>query len=94
MQLPAMVDQRTSLISSALQGECNTACAGSDKGIGLQEILNSNAANNLGESRCADLIAPPRSVSSLFDGIAQNKAHTSIVSKGKEEGKNFTRIVY
>ena len=38
--------------------------------------------------------SPPRSVPSLFDGIAQNKAQTSIVSKGREGGKNFTRILY
>ena len=71
-----------------------TACAGAYKSIGLQAILNVNAANKLGGSRCADLIAPPKSVSSLFDGIAQNKAHTLIFSKGREGGKNFTRLVY
>ena len=52
-----MADQRTSLISPALRAECNTARAGSDKSIGLQVILNGNAVNKLGGSRCADLTA-------------------------------------
>ena len=50
-------DQRISLISPTLQAECNTARAGSDKGIVLQAILNGNAANKLGGSRWADLTA-------------------------------------
>ena len=49
-----------------------TARAGLNKSFGLQALLNSNAANKLGGSRCADLTAPPRSVPSLFDGIAQS----------------------
>ena len=49
--------KRTSLISPALRAECNTVRAGSDKSIGLQAILNGNAANKLGGSPCADLTA-------------------------------------
>ena len=71
--------------------ELNTiqhACAGSDKSIGLQVILNGNVASKLGVSHCKDLTAPPRSVPSLFDGIAQNKAQTSS-PKGGREGKFY-----
>jgi len=51
-------------------------------------ILNGNVASKLGGSRCKDLTAPPRSVPSLFDGIAQNKARTSS-PKGRREGKFY-----
>ena len=79
-------------MSPSLRAECNTARVGSDKSIGLQAILNGNGANKLGGSHCADLTAPPRSVPSLFDSIAQNKAQNSS-PKGGREGKNFTRII-
>ena len=42
----------------------------------LHAILIGNAANKRGRIRCADLTAPLRSVPSLFDSIAQNKAQT------------------
>ena len=68
------VTKEPHFISPALRAECNTASAGLDKSIGLQAILKGNSANKLGGSRCADLTALPRSVPSLFNGIAQNKA--------------------
>jgi len=61
-----------------------------DKSIGLQAILNGNAANKLGASHCTDLTAPPRSDLSLFDGIAKNKAQISSPKREREGGTYFT----
>ena len=55
-----------------------------NKSIGLQAILNGNAANKLGGSRSADLTAPQTSVPGLYERIAQNKAQTSSPKGGRE----------
>ena len=56
-----------------------------DKSIGLQAILNGNAANKLGGSRCTDLTAP-RGVSLVYL-MAQHKtkAQTSSPKGGREK---------
>ena len=57
----------------------------------IQHVLE-NVASKLGVSRCKDLTAPPRSVPSLFDGIAENKTQT-LSPKGGREGKFYKNSI-
>ena len=57
------------------------------KSIGLQEILNGNAANKLGGSGCADLTSPPRSVPSLLMAYHKTKPKPRLSPEGGREGK-------